>query len=58
MNYRCPVCGEEVCEDIHEYMDHTERHIIDIIKKDHPEWVEKDGLCRKCREYYEKELKG
>lgn len=58
MEYVCPVCGKPVSEDLHQYVDHTEKHIIDIIKKKHPEWIEQDGLCHKCLKYYKKEMKG
>ena len=58
MEYLCSVCGKKVPGDMMVYMDHTERHVIDLIKMDHPEWVEKDGACRKCVEYYKGELKG
>ncbi len=58
MEYKCPVCGKNLKEDLPEYMDHTEKHIIDVIKEKHPEWVEKDGLCHKCLEYYKKEMSG
>ena len=58
MAYICAVCGDSASEELQQYIDHTERHIIDIIKKKHPEWVEKDGLCRKCLDYYKKEIKG
>lgn len=40
------------------FLDHTEQHIIDQIKQEHPEWVEEDGICSPCAEYYRKQLKG
>lgn len=40
------------------YMDHTEKHVIDLIKHDHPEWIDTDGICRKCAEYYQAEIHG
>lgn len=50
----CPVCHKvtkaavvDVCVTAHEYL-------IEKIKKEHPEWVEKDGACPKCLEYYKK----
>jgi hypothetical protein len=30
------------------FRDHTDQHIIDLIKHDHPDWVEKDGVCLHC----------
>jgi len=58
MNYKCAVCGEKVEEDLLTYIDHTEIHIIKIIKARHPEWVDNLGLCQKCSEYFHNELKG
>lgn len=57
MNYRCPACGQ-VSSEIPVFVDHTERHIIDLLKNDHPDWIEKDGMCKKCLEYYRAELQG
>ena len=40
------------------FLDHTEQHIIDQIKEAHPEWVQADGVCQPCADYYKKELRG
>jgi len=56
--YHCSVCGKAVSNDLKILIQHTEEHIVDIIKKKHPEWIEKDGVCQKCVEYYRKQLKG
>ena len=58
MNYRCAVCDGVVSGDAVAYVNHTEKHIVDIIKHDHPDWVEKNGVCKKCLEYYRAELHG
>lgn len=58
MEYTCGICGEHMPHDLLVYIDHTEKHIMQEIQGKHPEWVEKDGLCKKCLEYYRKELKG
>ncbi|MCR4337734.1 MAG: hypothetical protein NUV91_08020 [Candidatus Omnitrophica bacterium] len=58
MRYRCPICAQEVSEDLVVYVDHTEKHIIDVIKSDHPDWIEKSGLCTRCLEYYHAEING
>lgn len=58
MQYSCPICQEKVSEELTSYMDHTESHIVDVIKEKHPDWVEEDGLCQKCLDYYRKEMKG
>ena len=56
--YQCSVCGKKVKDDLLVYIGHTETHIIDEIKKYHPEWVQDDGLCAKCVDYYKGQLKG
>jgi len=58
MPYQCPVCGNIVKSSLAEYIKHTEKHIVDEIKKDHPRWAEKNGVCPKCLEYYRKQIKG
>ena len=58
MEYQCSACGAKVSGDMLIYRDHMNEHIIDLIKTDHPDWVENDGICKKCVEYYQSELKG
>lgn len=55
-NITTPVCGEMLPRDLLVIIPHTDNHIIDVIKKQHPEWVEKDGICRRCYEYYKSQL--
>ncbi|MBP7217145.1 MAG: hypothetical protein KBA46_07690 [Candidatus Omnitrophica bacterium] len=58
MNYICPICNKELPPDVFSYVKHGEGHIIEEIKKSHPEWSEKDSLCIKCYAYYKKSLRG
>ena len=58
MEYLCTACGVKVNADMMVYREHVNKHVIDLIKNDHPGWVEQDGICKKCVEYYESELKG
>ena len=58
MSYQCSVCSKKIEGDLLIYVDHTEKHIAEKIKADHPEWKETDGICQPCLEYYHKELKG
>ncbi len=43
--YTCPTFGETMERDLMAFLKHTDRHIIDAIKEDHPDWVEADGAC-------------
>lgn len=58
MEYQCGVCQQKVSGDMMVFREHTEKHIVDLVRHDHPEWVEENGMCRKCLEYYRAELKG
>lgn len=58
MEYICPVCNANVKRDLMAFKDHVEAHIADEIKKRHPDWAEKDGVCKKCLEYYRSQLLG
>lgn len=58
MEYICGVCAEKIKGDLVLFKDHTEKHIIDLVKKEHPHWVEKNGMCNNCMDYYKGEMKG
>ena len=58
MSYKCTACGALMETDLVKFTEHTEQHIVDLVKHDHPEWVEDDGLCKKCYEYYRAEIQG
>ena len=58
MIYLCSVCGEEVKGLPISLIEHTEEYIVEAIKEKHPEWIQKDGLCQKCYDYYKSELRG
>ena len=56
--YVCSVCQQRIEGDVVQYRDHTDKHIVELIKHDHPDWSEKDGLCPKCYAYYKAEING
>ena len=58
MTYTCPICQEQIVDDVVKYTQHGDKHIVDLLKYDHPEWVEKNGLCTKCYDYYKAEIDG
>jgi len=58
MIYTCPICQEQIPDDVIKYTQHGDKHIVDLLKYDHPEWVEEDGLCTKCYDYYKAEMDG
>ena len=56
--YHCPLCGKTMERNLAIFLSHTDQHVIDQIKKEHPEWVEANGACQPCAEYYRKQLNG
>lgn len=56
MDYICPICGKSMAREIDVIMPHTDKHVTDEIKKTHPKWAESDGTCRKCYDWYKKQL--
>ena len=49
----CPVCKKMEDKDLVDLCKTAYDYIAEVIKKDHPEWQEKDGACPKCVEYYQ-----
>ena len=56
VDFVCPTCGTTLPRDLGIIVPHTEIHIIEVIKKKHPDWAEANGICKKCYEYYKKQL--
>ena len=56
--YQCPLCGRRLARDLVVYLNHTEEHVMEQIKKEHPEWVAENGVCQPCAEYYRRQLSG
>ncbi len=56
--FQCPLCSETVSVGelrAHAALDDQRFRaglVIARIKEDHPEWMEADGACPKCLEYY------
>jgi hypothetical protein len=56
VDFVCPTCGESIPRELMVIIPHTEKHIIEEIKKEKPDWVEADGICKKCYNYYKSQL--
>lgn len=50
----CPLCNKVMEEPIVDVCTEAYRYVIERIKDDHPDWVEEDGACPKCWEFYKK----
>lgn len=55
-DFVCPTCSKAMSRDLLVVIPHTEEHIVDVLKKKYPKWVESDGVCKKCYEYYKGQL--
>ena len=55
--YTCSLCERPVNESNALAHVKAEEYLIGLIKKDHPEWEEKDGSCSKCLDYYRELVK-
>ena len=45
----CSLCGKERETGHHE----VEHYVLELIRNDHPDWIEKDGSCQNCIDYYQ-----
>ncbi len=55
--YTCQICNRTVDESCALTHVKTEEYLLDLIKKDHPEWKEDKGACRECVDYYRELVK-
>ncbi len=51
---KCPICGKGG----HDQSLHVieESWLYQLIKRDRPEWVKKDGACPKCVDFYKRKI--
>lgn len=57
MKYKCQICEREINEYVSLTHIKAEEYIIELIRKDHPDWETKDKTCHKCLDYYRKLVK-
>ncbi|MDD4910090.1 MAG: hypothetical protein PHR44_05370 [Candidatus Omnitrophica bacterium] len=57
MKYTCQICNREISDKIGLTHIKAEEYILDLIKKDHPEWNHKKDICKKCVDYYRNLIK-
>ena len=50
----CPICHRAVDEDIVTACQEAQGWVIESIRRQHPDWVEADGSCLRCLEYYQR----
>ena len=52
--YVCQICAREIDESVALMHVKAEEYILDLIKRDHPEWNNGQGTCHECVDYYRK----
>ena len=54
--YTCPTCGEVMQRDLTIFTEHTDRHIVDELKKHRPAWITEEGYCPKCLDFFKRSI--
>lgn len=54
--YLCAVCGESIERDLLTFLRHTEHHILEALKEQHPDWVEGTGRNSQLLDVYRAQL--
>ena len=52
--YKCQICGRMIHEAHSLEHAKAEEYLLNLIKKDHPKWKQKNSTCSECIEYYRK----
>jgi serine protease AprX len=52
----CPLCNDPVNKLLYRFHIDSERRVIERIKEQHPGWLEEDGVCSRCVDYYHTEI--
>jgi len=55
--YHCQLCDREIDEKVALTHIKSEEYIINLIKKDHPDWDKDKKTCHACAEYYRRLIK-
>ena len=52
----CPLCNDPVDKLLYRFHIDSERQVMDRIKEQHPGWLEDNGVCSRCVDYYHTEI--
>jgi len=55
--YKCQICDRYIDESAALTHVKAEEYILNLIKKDHPQWHKSKETCQECVEYYRKLIK-
>ena len=53
----CQICGREIDDSVALAHIKAEEYIIELIRKEHPEWDKEKTTCDLCLEYYRELIK-
>ena len=56
-DYTCQICDRAIDEATALTHIKAEEYLLELIRKDHPEWKENEKTCHKCVEYYKELIK-
>lgn len=57
MKYKCQICNREIDDFAGLAHIKAEEYLLDLIRKDHPEWKKDGKTCKECLDYYRKLIK-
>ncbi len=52
----CPLCHDQVEKLFYRFHLDGERRVFDWIRRQNPDWLEGDGICSRCVDYYRTEI--
>jgi len=55
--YMCQICGREVDESVALMHAKAEEYLLELIRRDHPEWKKDKDTCHHCVEYFRELVK-
>lgn len=55
--HTCQICGRKIDDTLSLAHIRAEEYIIELIRRDHPEWNKDRGTCDLCVEYYRELIK-
>lgn len=55
--HKCQICGREIDDAVGLAHVKAEEYLIELIRRDHPQWKKTMGTCDLCLEYYRELIK-
>ena len=55
--HKCQICEREIDDVVGLAHIKAEEYLIELIRRDHPEWNKEKGTCGLCIEYYRELIK-